>query len=117
MPDKVTIVPANEASWADLRAIFGRADYPARCLCQRLKVKVWCPACKGGFAVWRYSNELQAFRENDSLSVFHVVRAHLLRRLGRTGEAVHEYNAAIAYTENFGERAFLERQRDADLSF
>jgi hypothetical protein len=27
----VRIVPANEASWHDLAAIFGTADYPARC--------------------------------------------------------------------------------------
>jgi GNAT superfamily N-acetyltransferase len=34
----VTIVPANEASWEDLQAVFGRA-YPSRCLCQRLKIR------------------------------------------------------------------------------
>jgi RNA polymerase sigma-70 factor (ECF subfamily) len=44
-------------------------------------------------------------------SVLHVVRAHLLRRLGRTADAIHEYDAAIALTENAAERAFLERRR------
>jgi GNAT superfamily N-acetyltransferase len=39
--DQLVIVPANEASWADLRAIFGTADYPAHCLCQRWKVTGW----------------------------------------------------------------------------
>jgi GNAT superfamily N-acetyltransferase len=39
--EKLTIVPANEASWDDLRAIFGTADYPAYCLCQRFKVAGW----------------------------------------------------------------------------
>jgi GNAT superfamily N-acetyltransferase len=33
----LTIVPANEASWADLQAIFGVTDYPGRCSCQRYK--------------------------------------------------------------------------------
>jgi GNAT superfamily N-acetyltransferase len=33
----VEIVPANEASWADLQAIFGQADYPGRCYCQGYK--------------------------------------------------------------------------------
>jgi GNAT superfamily N-acetyltransferase len=34
----LTIVPANEASSEDLAAIFGTADYPARCQCQWFKV-------------------------------------------------------------------------------
>ena len=39
--EQLTIVPANEASWDDLRAVFGTADYAARCLCQRFKVVGW----------------------------------------------------------------------------
>ena len=35
---ELTIIPANEASWDDLVAIFGTADYPGRCQCQRFKV-------------------------------------------------------------------------------
>lgn len=35
----ISIVPANEASWADLDAIFGERDYPARCHCQHYKVR------------------------------------------------------------------------------
>src|SRR2546426_612389 len=37
----VVIVPANEASWDDIVAIFGTADYPGRCRCQRFKVAGW----------------------------------------------------------------------------
>jgi GNAT superfamily N-acetyltransferase len=40
-PDQLTIVPANEASWDDLVTIFGTADYPAQCQCQRFKVLGW----------------------------------------------------------------------------
>jgi hypothetical protein len=29
------IAPANEASWRDIEAIFGTADYPFHCRCQR----------------------------------------------------------------------------------
>ena len=39
--EKLSIVPANEASWDDLVAIFGTADYSGRCRCQRLKVVGW----------------------------------------------------------------------------
>jgi GNAT superfamily N-acetyltransferase len=37
--DQLTIVPANHASWADLQAVFGTADYPSMCFCQRFKVR------------------------------------------------------------------------------
>jgi GNAT superfamily N-acetyltransferase len=36
---ELTIVGANRASWADLQAIFGTADYPGRCYCQRFKTR------------------------------------------------------------------------------
>jgi GNAT superfamily N-acetyltransferase len=35
---KLTIVPANEASWEDLQAVLGRG-YESRCQCQRLKIR------------------------------------------------------------------------------
>jgi GNAT superfamily N-acetyltransferase len=38
---QLTIVPANEASWNDLAAIFGATDYPGRCQCQHFKVPGW----------------------------------------------------------------------------
>jgi GNAT superfamily N-acetyltransferase len=36
---QLTIVPANRASWAELRAVFGTADYPGRCYCQHFKTR------------------------------------------------------------------------------
>ncbi|MGW2822838.1 RNA polymerase sigma factor [Streptomyces sp. NPDC001443] len=47
----------------------------------------------------------------DGYHVFHAVRADLLRRLGRTAEAVQAYEAAIALTDSAAERAHLERRR------
>jgi RNA polymerase sigma-70 factor, ECF subfamily len=41
---------------------------------------------------------------------YHVTRAGLLRRLGRTGEAAAAYEAAIAHTGNAAEREFLRRR-------
>ena len=35
----VTIVPANEASWGDLQAVFGTRGDPSRCRCQRYKMQ------------------------------------------------------------------------------
>ncbi|HUA28487.1 MAG TPA: GNAT family N-acetyltransferase [Streptosporangiaceae bacterium] len=36
---ELTIVPANRASWADLQAVFGTADYPGKCYCQHFKTR------------------------------------------------------------------------------
>jgi RNA polymerase sigma-70 factor, ECF subfamily len=45
--------------------------------------------------------------------LFHAIRAHLLRRLGRRAEALRAYDAAIELAENTAERAFLQRSREA----
>jgi GNAT superfamily N-acetyltransferase len=39
-PEDLTIVPANQASWADLSAIFGTRD-SGQCNCQRYKTRGW----------------------------------------------------------------------------
>ncbi len=39
--DDLRIVPANEATWDDLQKVFGDADYPHYCQCQRFKVTGW----------------------------------------------------------------------------
>jgi GNAT superfamily N-acetyltransferase len=36
---ELAIVPANEASWADLRAVFGTRGDTSRCWCQRFKMQ------------------------------------------------------------------------------
>jgi GNAT superfamily N-acetyltransferase len=46
--DQLRIVPANEASWEDVTAIFGTADYAGLCYCQRFKVRGW---------IWRDSTQ------------------------------------------------------------
>ncbi len=45
---------------------------------------------------------------------FHVVRADLLRRLGRVTESVDALDMAIARTSNLAERSFLERRRNRE---
>ncbi|MFG1706954.1 GNAT family N-acetyltransferase [Nonomuraea sp. M3C6] len=47
--ERLTIVPANEASWDDLVAIFGTTD-AGHCQCQRFKVVGW---------IWRDSTQEQ----------------------------------------------------------
>jgi GNAT superfamily N-acetyltransferase len=38
-PERLVIKDANEASWADLQAVFGTADYTGRCYCQHFKTR------------------------------------------------------------------------------
>ncbi|WP_433724751.1 RNA polymerase sigma factor [Nocardia sp. CA-129566] len=45
--------------------------------------------------------------------LYHAIRADLLRRLGRTPEAIHAYDTAITHTTNTTEKTFLQRQRNA----
>ena len=35
----ISVVPANEASWEDLQAVFGTRGDPQRCQCQRFKLR------------------------------------------------------------------------------
>ena len=39
MTSRVRIVPANEATWEDLQAVFGTRGDPPRCQCQRYKLQ------------------------------------------------------------------------------
>jgi len=48
----------------------------------------------------------------DHYHVFHAIRADLLRRLGRTANAVAAYDRAIECSDNAAERTFLMRRRD-----
>src|SRR5690606_24624843 len=36
--DGIAILPANEASWDDVRAVFGNRGYPSTCQCQWFKI-------------------------------------------------------------------------------
>jgi RNA polymerase sigma-70 factor (ECF subfamily) len=47
----------------------------------------------------------------DRYYLFHAIRADLLRRLGRPGEAAAAYESATAYTDNTTEREFLLGRR------
>ncbi|MFF3936916.1 RNA polymerase sigma factor [Streptomyces phaeofaciens] len=49
----------------------------------------------------------------DGYHVFHAVRADLLRRTGRTDDAVRAYGAALALAESPAERAYLDRRMRA----
>ncbi|WP_372671722.1 GNAT family N-acetyltransferase [Amycolatopsis kentuckyensis] len=76
MTADVEVVPANEASWDDLVAIFGTADYPGRCQCQRFKVAGW---------IWRDSTQEQ--------------RTAMLRSQTRCGDRDAATSGLVAYVD------------------
>ncbi|MET7397494.1 DUF6596 domain-containing protein [Dactylosporangium sp. NPDC005572] len=68
-------------------------------------------------AVAELDGPQRALAEVDGLPLegyhaFHATRAHLLRRLGRGGEARAAYDRAIGLAGNTAERAYLTRRRD-----
>jgi RNA polymerase sigma-70 factor (ECF subfamily) len=57
--------------------------------------------------------EVEALERDERLAGYRYLpaaKADMLRRLGRGGEAVSAYRAALALTENAAERAFIERR-------
>jgi GNAT superfamily N-acetyltransferase len=40
-PTSLSIVPANQVPWDDLKAVFGDRDYASRCNCQHFKTRGW----------------------------------------------------------------------------
>ncbi len=59
--------------------------------------------------------ELEAVRAPGWLPL-HAARADMLARLGRHGEAVSEYDAALSLAPNAAEELFLKRRRAASLA-
>ena len=59
---------------------------------------------------------LEALVEKRALETYPLLyssRAELLRRAGRTDEAAHDYQKALALTTNDAERRFLQRRLTA----
>lgn len=55
---------------------------------------------------------VEGLRERlDGTPALHVVRAELLRRLGRSGQALGAYDSALSLVDNAAERAHLESRR------
>ncbi len=57
------VVPANEASWEDLQAIFGERGYPHRCQCQRYKMG------QAGYAPQPWEARAEALRQQTHCGV------------------------------------------------
>ncbi|MEW2146974.1 RNA polymerase sigma factor [Micromonospora vinacea] len=100
---------AADTDWAQILALY-----------DQLTVVAPSPvvALNRAVALAELSGPAAALTEVDRLDlvgyhVYHVVRADLLVRLGRGGEAVEAYRTAVALTDNAAERAFLTARATA----
>ena len=103
---------AAETDWRQILALYDQLLALAPTPIVRLNRAVAVAEVQGADAALALVDELAL----DDYPVFHVVRADLLRRLGRTSEAVAAYDAAVARTENAVEREFLLRKRQSLLA-
>jgi RNA polymerase sigma-70 factor (ECF subfamily) len=98
---------AADTDWAQISALYAQlyAVSPSPIV-----------ALNRAVAVAELDGPAVALAEVDRLSLdgyhaWHVTRAELLRRLGRSDEARAAYDAALAHTDNEAERAYLTRRR------
>jgi RNA polymerase sigma-70 factor (ECF subfamily) len=98
---------ASDTDWKQILALYDQLMVIAPTPVVALNRAVAVAEVHGAEAALALVDELRL----DRFPVFHAVRADLLRRLGRTAEAVEEYGLAIAHNENAAERAFLDQRR------
>ena len=102
---------AADTDWRQILALYDQLFAVAPTLVIALNRAIASAEVVGPDAVLPVVDQL----ELDDYQLYHVVRADLLRRLGRIDEAIVEYQIAIRQSDNEIERAFLER-RVASLS-
>jgi RNA polymerase sigma-70 factor (ECF subfamily) len=102
---------AAETDWTQIVALYdqllARTPSPVVALHRAVAVAEVQGAAPALAIVDGLAGELAAYH------LFYAVRADLLRRVGRTGDAASAYEAAIAHTGNAAEREFLLRNREA----
>lgn len=101
---------AEETDWRQISALYGRLfalhSSPVIALNHAAAVSM----AEGPEAALPLVDALQPSLEDYHL--WHATRADLLRRLGRTGEAIAAYRRALELTQNAVEQRFLVRRLD-----
>ena len=100
---------AADTDWRQILALYDQLLAIAPTPIVSLNRAVALAEVEGAAVALAAVNEL----EMDDHQLFHVVRADLLRRLGRAEEAIAEYRSAIRHTGNDVEREFLQRRVQA----
>ena len=98
----------EETDWRQISALYGRLFALHRSPVVALNHAVALSMAEGPEAALPLVDALQSALEDYHL--WHATRADLLRRLGRTAEAVHCYQRALELTQNVVEKSFLNRR-------
>ncbi|MEU8793567.1 RNA polymerase sigma factor [Streptomyces sp. NPDC048643] len=105
-----TAATAGDTDWADIAALYGELRRFVPSAVVRLNRAVAVGMADGADAGLALVAELE---EEGDLAAYHLLpatRADLLRRDGRTKEAVTAYERALDLVENAAERRFLEKR-------
>ena len=95
---------AEATDWSQILALYDQVMAVTPSPVVALNRAVAVAEVRGAGAALAIVDELDL----ESYHVFHVVRADLLRKLGRTADAAAAYQRAISLTQNVAEREFLE---------
>ena len=95
---------AEATDWSQILALYDQVMAVTPSPVVALNRAVVVAEVRGAGAALAIVDELDL----ESYHVFHVVRADLLRKLGRTADAAAAYQRAISLTQNVAEREFLE---------
>jgi RNA polymerase sigma-70 factor, ECF subfamily len=99
---------AEETDWRQISALYGRLFALHRSPVVALNRAVALSMAEGPEAALPLVDALQSSLEDYHL--WHATRADLLRRLGRTAEAVSAYQRALELAQNEVEKRFLNRR-------
>jgi len=110
-----TAATASETDWRQIAALYGQLARLAGTPVVELNRAVAVGMAEGPRAGLGLVDALVEAGELRDYHLLYAVRADLLRRLGRAGEAAASYRRAIELAPTAGERAHLER-RLAELS-
>ena len=101
---------AGETEWPQIAALYDLLLEADRSPVVELNRAVAIAMRDGAEAGLQLIDALLARGELGRFRYAHAARADLLRRLGRSSEAVAAYQAALEFTEQEAERRFLERR-------
>jgi RNA polymerase sigma-70 factor (ECF subfamily) len=105
---------AEETDWRQISALYGRLFALHRSPVVALNHAVALSMAEGPEAALPLVDTLRSSLEDYHL--WHATRADLLRRLGRTAEAVSAYQRALELAQNEVERKFLNRRLEELVS-
>ncbi|MGW3103906.1 RNA polymerase sigma factor [Streptomyces sp. NPDC001100] len=105
-----TAPTAADTDWADIAGLYGELERFVPSAVVRLNRAVAVGMAQQPEAGLELVTELERSGELADYHLLPATRADLLRRSGRTAEAVEAYGRALELVENDAERRFLERR-------